>query len=113
MYLENAQGATYFLNLQEKINIDNINLLAKMKKNWRLWYNQYIQDIGMELFKENGDMLIMRRKRQLMEWIELPNQEGIKTLGAKEIYKYFGILEANTIKQVKTKEKDKINSISG
>ena len=37
--------------------------------------------------------------------IELPNQEKIKTLGEKETYKYLGILEAYTIKQVEIKEK--------
>ena len=31
--------------------------------------------------------------------IELPNQEKIRTLGEKEICKYWGILEADTIKQ--------------
>ena len=37
--------------------------------------------------------------------MELPNQEKIRTLGGKETYKYLGILEADTIKQVKMKEK--------
>ena len=36
----------------------------------------------------------------------------IRTLGEKEIYKYLGILEAYTIKQMKMKEKLKKN-ISG
>ena len=30
-------------------------------------------------------------KRQIMEGIELPNQERIRTLGEKENYKYLGI----------------------
>ena len=40
-----------------------------------------------------------------MEGIELPNQEKIKMLREKETYKYLGILEADTIKQAKMKEK--------
>ena len=40
-----------------------------------------------------------------MEWIELPNQEKIRTLWQKETYKYFGISEADTIEQTKIKEK--------
>ena len=42
-----------------------------------------------------------------MEGVELPNQIVIRTLGEKETYKYLGILEADTIKQVKMKEKIK------
>ena len=41
----------------------------------------------------------------MTEGVELPNQVVIRTLGEKEAYKYLGILEANTIKQVKMKEK--------
>ena len=37
--------------------------------------------------------------------MELPNQDKIKTLAENETYKYLGILEANTIKQVEMKEK--------
>ena len=43
-------------------------------------------------------MLIMKN-RQMTEGTEQPNQEKIRTLGEKEIYKYLGILEAGTIKQ--------------
>ena len=42
-----------------------------------------------------------------MDGIELPNQDKIRTLGGKEMYKYLGILEADTIKQVEMKEKIK------
>ena len=41
-------------------------------------------------------------KRHLADRMELPNQDKI---GEKETYKYLGILEADTIKQVKMKEK--------
>ena len=39
--------------------------------------------------------------------MELPSQDKIRTLGEKEAYKYLGILEANTIKQLETKDKFK------
>ena len=44
-------------------------------------------------------------KRHLINKMELPNQDKIRTLGEKEIYKYLGILKADTIKQVVIKEK--------
>ena len=43
-------------------------------------------------------------KWQMTEWTELPNQGKIRTFGEKETYKYLGILEADTIKQVEMKE---------
>ena len=39
--------------------------------------------------------------------MELPNQDKIRMLREKETYKYLGILEADTIKQVEMKEKAK------
>ena len=42
-----------------------------------------------------------------MEGIELPNQERIRMIGEKETYKYLGILEVNSIKQMGMKEKRK------
>ena len=44
-------------------------------------------------------------KRYLTDRIELPNQDKIGTLAENETYKYLGILEADTIKQVKMKNK--------
>ena len=44
-------------------------------------------------------------KWHLMDGMELPNQDNIRMLGEKETYKYLGILEADTIKQVEMKEK--------
>ena len=53
-------------------------------------------------------MLLMKSgKRHLTDGIELLNQDKIRTLGEKETYKYLGILEADTIKQVEMKEKIK------
>ena len=37
--------------------------------------------------------------------MELPNQDKIRTLAENETYKYLGILEADTIKQVEMKDR--------
>ena len=51
-------------------------------------------------------MLVMKSgKRQLTDGMELPNQDKIKTLAENKTYKFLGILEADTIKQVEMKEK--------
>ena len=51
-------------------------------------------------------MLVMKSgKRHLIDGIKLPNQDKIRTLREKETYKYLGILEADTIKQVEMKDK--------
>ena len=51
-------------------------------------------------------MLVMKSgKRHRTDGIELPNQHKIRTLAENEIYKYLGILEADTIKQVQMKDK--------
>ena len=66
----------------------------------------YSQDIGMEFGIEKYTILIMKSgKRHLTEGIEQSNQEKIRTLEEKEIYKYLGILEVDTTKQVEMKEK--------
>ena len=73
----------------------------------------YSQDIGMEFGIEKCAMLVIKSgKRHLTEGMELPNQDKIRTLGEKETYKYLGILEDETIKQVEMKEKSRKN-ISG
>ena len=52
-------------------------------------------------------MLVMKSgKRHLTDGMELLNQDKIRTFGEKETYKYLGILEADTIKQVEMKEKN-------
>ena len=57
--------------------------------------------------------LVMKiEKRHKIERIELSNSEKKRTLGEKETYKYLGILEDDTIKQVETKEKNLKTSIS-
>ena len=46
-------------------------------------------------------------KQHMTDGMELPNQNKIKTLGENETYKYFGILETDTIKQVEMRDKIK------
>ena len=66
----------------------------------------YSQDIGMEFIIEKCALLVMKSgKRHLTDGIELPNQDKIRTLAENETYKYLGILEADTIKQVEMKNK--------
>ena len=50
-------------------------------------------------------LAIKSGKRHLTDGIELPNQDKIRTLGENETYKYLGILDADTIKQVEMKNK--------
>ena len=60
----------------------------------------------MEFGIEKCAMLVKKSGKQLViNGIVPPNQEKIRTLGEKETYKYFGILEADTIKQVEMKDK--------
>ena len=68
----------------------------------------YSQNIGMEFGIEKCAMLVIKSgKRQQTVGMERPNQDKIRTLGEKETYKYLGILEADTIKQVEVKEKER------
>ena len=67
----------------------------------------YTQDIEIEFRIEKCAMLVMKSgKQHLIDGMEQPNQEKIRTLGEKEAYKYLGILEAHAIKQVEVKEKN-------
>ena len=60
----------------------------------------------MEFSMEKYAMLVIKSgKRHLTDGMELPNQDKIRTLGEKETYKYLGILEVDSIKQVEMKEK--------
>ena len=66
----------------------------------------YSQDIGMEFDIEKCALYVMKGgKRNQPDGIELPNQDKIRTLVENETYKYLGILEADTIKQVEMKNK--------
>ena len=66
------------------------------------------QDIGMKFGIEKCAMLIMQTLRCLIiEQRELSNQEKIRMHREKEIYKYLGILQADTIKHKEMKKKKK------
>ena len=68
----------------------------------------YTQYIGMGFAIEKSAMLIMKSGKQHMtDRMELQNQDKIRTLGEKETYKCLGILEGETLKQTKMKEKIK------
>ena len=89
--------------------MDDIKLLAKI-----VWEREtlihavriYSQDREMEFGIEKCTMLVMKkRKRHLIDGMELTNQDKIRTLTGNETYKHLGILEAETIKQVEMKDK--------
>ena len=98
---------------QEKINhlmyMDDIKLFAKNEKELETLIHAvriYSQDIRMEFGIEKCAMLVMKSgKRHMTDGMELPNHDKIRTLGENETYKYLGILEAGTIKQVEMKDK--------
>ena len=100
---------------QEKINhlmyMNDIKLFAKTEKELKTLIHAvriYNQDIGMGFGIEKCTMSIMKsRKRHITDGMELPNQEKNRTLGEKETFKYLGIMETDTIKQVVMKEKIK------
>ena len=98
---------------QEKINhlmyMDDIKLFTKNEKELETLIHTvriYSQDIGMEYGIEKCARRVMKSgKRHLTDGIELSNQDKIRTLAENETYKYLGILEADTIKQVEMKDK--------
>ena len=98
---------------QEKIHylmyMDDIKLFAKNEKELETLIHAVRicrQDIGMEFDIEKCTMIVMKSgKRHMTDGMELLNQDKIRTLGEKEIYKYLGILEAETTKQVEMKDK--------
>ena len=97
--------AEYKLNRsQENINhlmyMNDIKLFAKNEKQQETLIHAvkiYSQNIGREFGIEKFAKQVMKvGKRNLTDGIELPNEEKIRTLGEKDTYKYFGILEADT-----------------
>ena len=88
--------------------MDDIKLFAKNEKELETLIHTpriYSQDIGIEFGIEKCAMLVMKSgKRHRTDGIELPNQDKIRTLGENDAYKYLGILEADTIKQVEMKD---------
>ena len=64
----------------------------------------------MECDIEKCAMLVMKIcKRHLTDGMELPKQDKIRKFGENETYRYLGILESDTIKQVEMKDKFKKN----
>ena len=96
--------------------MDDIKLFAKNEKELETLMPRvriYSQEIGMEFCIEKCAMLVMKSgKRQLTDGMELRGQDKSKTLTENETYQYFGIVEADTIKQAEMKKKFKKN-ISG
>ncbi len=87
----------------------DITLFAKNEKELKTLIKVvriYIQDMGTEFGIGKCTLLIMKSGKQYMKnRMEVPNQEKIRMLREKEMYKYLGILEADTFKQVEMKEK--------
>ena len=58
----------------------------------------YNQDIGIESGIEKCTILIIKSgKQHMMERIKQPNQEKIRMLREKEMYRYLRILEADIV----------------
>ena len=91
------------------MHMDDIKIFAKNEKELETLIHAvriYSQDIGMEFGKDKCAMLNMKNgKRRMTDGMELPNQDKIRTLGENETFKYLGILEADTMKQVEMKDK--------
>ena len=86
----------------------DIKLFAKNEKELETLIHavrNYSQDIWMEFGIEKYAMLVMKSGKQHMtDGMELPNHDKIRTPKENETYKYLGILEADTIKQVQMNE---------
>ena len=91
--------------------MDDIKLFAKNENEVESLIHAvriYCQDIGIEFGIEKCALQGMKSgKRHMTDGMKLQNQDKIRTLGEKETYKYLGILEADTIKQVEMNEKIK------
>ena len=91
--------------------MDDNKLFAKIEKELETLIHTvriYNQDIGMEFDIEKCAMLVMKSSnRYTTDGTELPNQDKIRTLGENDAYKYLGILEADTTRQVQMKDKIK------
>ena len=68
--------------------MDDIKLFAKNEKELEILIHAvriYSQDEGMDLgLKKRAILLMKRGKRHLMDGVELPNQDKIRTLREKE-----------------------------
>ena len=88
--------------------MDDIKLFAKNEKELETLIHAvriYNQDIGTEFGLEKCAMLVMKSgKRQMTDGMEPPNHDRFRTLEENETYKYLGIFEADTIKQMQVKD---------
>ncbi len=55
--------------------------------------------------------MLLKKEKETVEIIDMPNQKNIKTLEEKENYKCLGILEMDTIKQMGMNEELKKESL--
>ena len=89
--------------------MDDIKVFAKNEKELETLIHAvriYTQDIGLEFGIEKCALLVMKSgRRHMTDGMELPNHDEIRTLGENETYKYLGMLEDDTIKQVEMKDK--------
>ena len=86
--------------------MDYIKLFAEIEKELQTLIHAvriYSQDIAME-FGKCAIHVVKSGKRHMTYGMELPNHDRIRTLEENETYKYLGILEADTIKQVQMKD---------
>ena len=110
--LRNCTAGYKLSRLQKKINhlmyMDDIKLFAKNEKELETLIHAvriYNQDIGTEFGLEKCAMLVMKSgKRQMTDGMEPPNHDRFRTLEENETYKYLGIFEADTIKQMQMKD---------
>ena len=70
----------------------------------------YSKDIGMEFTIEKSTILNRKNgEKEILEGAELKIRKSIINIGQKEKYKYFGILEPDTIKQAEKEKKDRVS----
>ena len=87
--------------------MDNIAKNEKEMENLIHAVRIYSQDIWMEFCIEKCVILVMKSgKGHVTVGVELPSQGKIRKVGENQTYKYLGIVEAETIKQVETEEKN-------
>ena len=89
--------------------MDDIKLFAKNEKQQETLIHKvriYSQDIGMECGIDKYAMLVTKScKRHRTDGIGQLNQDKIRTIAENDVNKYLLILEADTIKRVKMKDK--------
>ena len=89
--------------------IDDIKLFAENEVELETLIHTvriYSQDKGLEFGIEKYALIDMKSGKWLLtDGIELPNKDNIRTVTEIETYKYLGISEADSTRQVEMKEK--------